>query len=75
MLLAAPAGVLLDPRFGGDSAAAHAASGAVALTGAWPSLRRDVDTADDLAAAVRLGVGPRTMALTCTDHRASAPAV
>ena len=31
-----------------------------ALTGAWPSLRRDVDTAADLAEAFVLGVGART---------------
>ncbi|MEW2374581.1 2-phospho-L-lactate guanylyltransferase [Micromonospora sp. NPDC047812] len=63
VLLAAPPGVALDPRFGAGSADAHAASGALALTGDWPSLRRDVDTADDLAAAARLGLGPRTAAL------------
>ncbi|GIJ07112.1 2-phospho-L-lactate guanylyltransferase [Micromonospora andamanensis] len=64
VLLAAPPGVPLHPRFGPDSAAAHAASGAQPLTGDWPSLRRDVDTPDDLAAAARLGLGPRTTALT-----------
>ncbi|MBQ1027133.1 2-phospho-L-lactate guanylyltransferase [Micromonospora sp. C95] len=63
VLLAAPPGVPLDPRFGPGSAAAHAASGARPLTGGWPSLRRDVDTADDLAAAARLGLGPRTTSL------------
>lgn len=63
VLLAAPPGVALDPRFGVGSAAAHAASGALPLTGDWPSLRRDVDTAADLAAAARLGLGPRTAAL------------
>jgi 2-phospho-L-lactate guanylyltransferase len=55
VLLAAPAGVPLDPRFGAGSAAAHEASGAVRLDGDWPTLRRDVDTADDLAAAYALG--------------------
>ncbi|PZF98811.1 2-phospho-L-lactate guanylyltransferase [Micromonospora deserti] len=64
VLLAAPPGVPLDPRFGVGSAAAHAASGAVALTGDWPSLRRDVDTAGDLAAAAQLGLGPCTAVLT-----------
>ncbi|MFG2060161.1 2-phospho-L-lactate guanylyltransferase [Micromonospora sp. NPDC048871] len=64
VLLAAPPGVPLDPRFGPGSAAAHARSGARPLTAAWPSLRRDVDTAADLAAAARLGLGPRTAALT-----------
>jgi 2-phospho-L-lactate guanylyltransferase len=62
-LLAAPAGVPLAPRFGPDSAAAHARSGAVALSGAWPTLRQDVDTADDLRAAASLGVGVHTAAL------------
>jgi 2-phospho-L-lactate guanylyltransferase len=60
VLLAALPGALLEPCFGARSADAHAASGAVALTGAWPSLRRDVDTAADLAEAFVLGVGPRT---------------
>lgn len=60
VLLAAPAGVPLDPRFGAGSAAAHEASGAVRLDGDWPTLRRDVDTADDLAAAYALGWRPRT---------------
>ncbi|GGM37097.1 2-phospho-L-lactate guanylyltransferase [Micromonospora sonchi] len=64
VLLAAPPGVPLRPRFGSGSAAAHAASGARPLTGDWPSLRRDVDTAADLATAARLGLGPRTAALT-----------
>ncbi|MDM4722918.1 2-phospho-L-lactate guanylyltransferase [Micromonospora sp. WMMA1363] len=63
VLLAAPPGVPLDPRFGGESAAAHTASGALPLTGDWPSLRRDVDTAHDLTAAARLGLGPHTAAL------------
>jgi 2-phospho-L-lactate guanylyltransferase len=62
VLLAAPPGTRLEPCFGANSAAAHAASGAVELTGPWPGLRRDVDTAGDLADAVRLGVGPRTAA-------------
>jgi 2-phospho-L-lactate guanylyltransferase len=56
------AGVPLDPRFGVGSAAAHAATGARLLDGDWPGLRRDVDTPDDLEAAVRLGVGPHTAA-------------
>lgn len=66
VLLAAPPGVPLDPRFGGGSAAAHAASGALPLLGAGPSLRRDVDTAADLAAATRLGLGARTASLCGT---------
>jgi 2-phospho-L-lactate guanylyltransferase len=61
-LLAAPRGIPLEPRYGPGSARAHAESGAVALPAA-ASLRRDVDTAADLAAAALLGVGPRTAAL------------
>ncbi|MEV4755280.1 2-phospho-L-lactate guanylyltransferase [Micromonospora sp. NPDC049559] len=62
-LLTAPPGLALEPRFGPASAAAHEASGAFALTGAWPTLRRDVDTAADLAAAGALGLGRHTAAL------------
>ncbi|WP_244524603.1 2-phospho-L-lactate guanylyltransferase [Trujillonella endophytica] len=53
----------LAPRFGPGSAAVHAAEGARPLPGDRPGLRRDVDTPDDLAAAVRLGVGRHTAAL------------
>ncbi|GHJ13441.1 hypothetical protein TPA0908_14360 [Micromonospora sp. AKA38] len=63
VLLATPPGVPLAPRFGPGSAGAHAAGGALPLTGDWPSLRRDVDTAADLATAAGLGLGPRTGAL------------
>ena len=70
VLLTAPPGVPLDPRFGPHSAAAHAASGARPLTSAWPTLRRDVDTPADLLAATTLGLGRHTAALT----RRSAPA-
>ena len=62
-LLLAAAGVALDPRFGVGSAARHVESGALALTGDWPGLRRDVDTADDLRAAGDLGVGEHTLAV------------
>lgn len=51
-----------DPRFGPGSAGAHAAAGAVALDGAWPGLRADVDTPADLARARTLGCGPATSA-------------
>ncbi len=61
-LLIARPGVPLDPHFGVDSAAAHAASGALALDGDWASLRQDVDTSADLAAARILGLGVRTEA-------------
>ncbi len=57
------AGVPLDPRFGRDSAAAHTASGARALAGHWPGLRRDVDTPADLREATALGLGTATAAL------------
>ncbi len=53
----------LMPRFGPDSARHHRESGAVELAGAWPGLRLDVDTADDLECAIELGVGPATAAL------------
>jgi 2-phospho-L-lactate/phosphoenolpyruvate guanylyltransferase len=61
LLVAAP-GHPLRPRFGVGSAEAHAASGAVALDGAWPGLRGDVDTPADLARARDLGAGPETQA-------------
>jgi 2-phospho-L-lactate guanylyltransferase len=66
VLLAAPAGVPLDPHFGPGSAAAHLRSGAVLLDGDWPSLRRDVDTAADLDAAADLGLGTHTGEILCT---------
>ncbi|MGV0851131.1 2-phospho-L-lactate guanylyltransferase [Mycolicibacterium phlei] len=53
-------GVALDPRFGADSAQRHRSSGAVELTGAWPGLRCDIDTPEDLSAARGLGVGKAT---------------
>jgi 2-phospho-L-lactate guanylyltransferase len=60
-LLAAAPGVALDPRFGVGSALAHQASGAVPIElSGIDSVRRDVDTAADLAHAVQLGVGPAT---------------
>jgi 2-phospho-L-lactate guanylyltransferase len=65
-MLAARAGVELDPRFGPGSAAAHRSSGAVALLGDWPSVRRDVDTAADLAEAAALGLGRHTATLIGT---------
>lgn len=53
-------GVALDPQFGADSAQRHRHSGAIELTGAWPGLRCDIDTPDDLLIARRLGVGAAT---------------
>lgn len=63
-LLAATAGTTLAPAFGGPSRARHRASGAheIALPDV-DSVRRDVDTGEDLAAALLLGVGPHTRAL------------
>lgn len=51
---------VFEPRYGDGSAAAHAGAGVRALEGGLVSLRRDVDDLVDLAAAVGLGVGPRT---------------
>lgn len=53
-------GVALDPQFGAGSAQRHRHSGAIELTGAWPGLRCDIDTPDDLMVARRLGVGAAT---------------
>jgi 2-phospho-L-lactate guanylyltransferase len=60
-LLLSAAGAPLDPRFGEGSAAAHAESGAIPLSGELPRLRCDVDTAEDLEIAVGLGAGQRTI--------------
>jgi 2-phospho-L-lactate/phosphoenolpyruvate guanylyltransferase len=63
-------GTALDPRFGPDSSAQHRLTGAIELTGAWPGLRCDIDTPEDLAVARRLGVGPATArALAAGAHR------
>lgn len=49
------------PRFGAGSRDAHVSEGAHELVEIdVPTLRRDVDTPDDLRDAVRLGVGERT---------------
>jgi 2-phospho-L-lactate guanylyltransferase len=61
-LLAAPPGLRLNPRFEGDSLAAHVAGGASDLTAYAPAgLRQDVDTADDMTAVLALGAGPVTL--------------
>lgn len=59
-LLAAAPGALLAPAFGAGSACRHATSGAVSVSHPLASLRRDIDTADDLAVAITLGVGRHT---------------
>jgi 2-phospho-L-lactate guanylyltransferase len=61
-VLVAPAGTELAPQFGPGSARAHARSGAVAVAGDLTSLRLDVDTTEDLAHALRFGVGAHTAA-------------
>ncbi|MGH3865315.1 MAG: 2-phospho-L-lactate guanylyltransferase [Pseudonocardiaceae bacterium] len=68
-LLLAPPGQPLEPRFGVGSAAAHRDSGARELSGFWPGLRCDVDTAADLAIARELGLGQFTRtALSTLSH-------
>jgi 2-phospho-L-lactate/phosphoenolpyruvate guanylyltransferase len=63
-LYAVPPGGQFRPLFGGASRARHAASGATELDlDGLAGLRRDVDTPDDLRAALCLGAGPRTTAL------------
>ncbi len=57
--LTARPGIELRPAFGDGSAARHDVI-ASAITAAGPGLRLDVDTPEDLAAALRLGVGTRT---------------
>lgn len=78
-LYAVPPGGEFRPLFGGASRARHAAAGAVELAfGGMTGLRRDVDTPDDLRAALALGAGPRTTAVAAQlfadalnpDHRA-----
>jgi 2-phospho-L-lactate guanylyltransferase len=57
-MLAADSGFRLDPRFGSASAAAHRSSGAHPIDEpGLASIRRDVDTPGDLAAATALGLG------------------
>ncbi len=59
-LLAAGPGVELEPHFGAGSALRHEESGAMPVRAELASLRRDVDTEEDLAAARELGVGEHT---------------
>lgn len=62
--LSAASGVELRPFFGGPSRARHLASGAVEVPPAGlDSVRRDVDTGEDLRVALALGAGRRTTAL------------
>lgn len=66
VLLTAADRTTLQPGFGTGSARRHTGSGARRLVGHWPTLRRDVDTAADLAEAARLGLGAHTAALCPT---------
>jgi 2-phospho-L-lactate guanylyltransferase len=62
--LLARAGISLTPRFGPGSRDAHEAAGHVPLDlPATASIRRDVDTVDNLAEVLRRGVGAHTSAL------------
>jgi 2-phospho-L-lactate guanylyltransferase len=60
-LLTASPGAVFDPRFGDGSAARHRAIATELSAGA--GLRHDVDTAQDLAAAAVVGLGPQTAAV------------
>jgi 2-phospho-L-lactate guanylyltransferase len=63
-LYAAAPAVPFSPQFGPASRDSHLAGGAVELRmGERAGLRQDVDTIDDLRAAARIGLGPRTQAL------------
>lgn len=60
-LIARGRSVALDPSFGPGSARRHLDSGAYALAAAaWPGLRTDVDTLDDVRRVIDLGVGQHT---------------
>ena len=62
--LLALAGVPIEPRFGPGSRAAHESAGHVPIeVQACASIRQDVDTAADLAVALRLGLGVHTRPL------------
>jgi len=66
--LLALAGIPIEPRFGPDSRAAHEAAGHVPLEVPPSSgIRWDVDTAEDLLVAARLGLGPHTRPLVAVD--------
>ncbi len=62
-LLAAGPGAALSPAYGPGSAQRHRGSGATELA-AVAALRLDVDTEQDLARALALGVGAATAAVT-----------
>ena len=57
-----------DPRFGRASAQAHRSAGALAISGALTTLRRDVDDLDDLRLAAALGLGEESARLAALLH-------
>jgi 2-phospho-L-lactate guanylyltransferase len=63
VLITGAPGIRLIPHFGTDSAAAHETAGHVRLDLPLPTLRTDVDLAEDLAAVLRMGTGRHTAAL------------
>lgn len=63
VLVTATPGTPHTTCFGAGSAAAHEAAGYTRLDLAMSSLRTDVDLAEDLAVALRLGTGRHTAAL------------
>jgi 2-phospho-L-lactate guanylyltransferase len=65
VMITAQPGVPLLPRFGVGSAQRHRDLGHTLLR-APERMRRDVDTAEDLEAAIRLGVGRHTAQLVAT---------
>ena len=71
-LYTATPGAAFRPGFGLDSRRRHAGAGAAELLLPGISgLRQDVDTPEDLRAAARLGLGPRTAALAAELLRAA----
>ncbi|KAA9108274.1 2-phospho-L-lactate guanylyltransferase [Microbacterium rhizomatis] len=71
-LVTARAGVTWASAFGTDSFARHVALGCVPLEiGDASTLRRDVDTAEQLAAAETLGLGARTRGIIAQQRIAS----
>ncbi len=72
--LTALAGVQLHPSFGAGSHARHVRGGAVDVGRSLTSLRRDVDTAADLADACTLGLRRRSAAVVVSQQgRRQAP--
>lgn len=71
-LYTAAPGAAFRPGFGLDSRRRHAEGGAAELLlPGIKGLRQDVDTPEDLRAAARLGLGPRTAALAAELLRAA----